>query len=673
MIALPPPGSENVAAIALPPPGTENSTTQNPNKTTENDDVLNPPDKRTEKKKNNKKRKKNNEPKDKLFGHLGVSAKPKKVYKTYSEAEKKANATKINMKNLEDCRKMIMRKKKGLGEDLPENIESMKADLLKQMAAAAAEEGDEMPEELKKALEAGGDKEPGWSDEEDYQQPATPEPNDEKNNNARPGFNDQIIDYNDTLPSIDSLSMEQQIKLDRAKKYAMEQSVRNVLMNQEQQAKEMASSESHTNLMRQQALVYMCRVYIGSVYYEVREQHLRRAFGPFGPIKLVNMSLDPLTGKHKGFAFVEFELPEASQLAIEQMNGVLLCGRAIKIGRPTNMPQSMPIVESIVRESQKASRIYVSSIHPDLTVEDIKSVFGAFGPIIKVQLRPCAVTGNHAGYGFIEYETVQAANDAVQSMNLFDLGGQFLRVGKAMSPPEKDLMTGDAWKNPEELYVKKLQESANIGGVTPQVAVAAAKVTTELMQLETVAKKEEAKKEEAVKAELSKPKREGSKFGSKAENVAPITTTVPALTVEQLHAQMNPKDEGDMDENHGELRSQQDRQVMMQKLEASKHAESRVLCLRNMITEEELDDDFEEEVKEECETKYGPVNEVLVYLEKQSEEEDAEILVKVFVEFAHHETAKIAKSKLHGRFFGGKQIVAHYYNMGFYEVDDLSH
>ena len=33
----------------------------------------------------------------------------------------------------------------------------------------------------------------------------------------------------------------------------------------------------------------------------------------------------------QGFAFVEFELPEAAQLALEQMNGVLLGGRNIKV------------------------------------------------------------------------------------------------------------------------------------------------------------------------------------------------------------------------------------------------------------------------------------------------------------------------------------------------------
>ena len=33
----------------------------------------------------------------------------------------------------------------------------------------------------------------------------------------------------------------------------------------------------------------------------------------------------------QGFAFVEFEQPEAAQLALDQMNGILVCGRNIKV------------------------------------------------------------------------------------------------------------------------------------------------------------------------------------------------------------------------------------------------------------------------------------------------------------------------------------------------------
>ena len=63
----------------------------------------------------------------------------------------------------------------------------------------------------------------------------------------------------------------------------------------------------------------MTQVFIGSIFYEVDERQLRQAFEPFGIIKVVNLNLDPMTGKHKGFAFIWFDVPEAAQAAIEQV------------------------------------------------------------------------------------------------------------------------------------------------------------------------------------------------------------------------------------------------------------------------------------------------------------------------------------------------------------------
>lgn len=63
------------------------------------------------------------------------------------------------------------------------------------------------------------------------------------------------------------------------------------------------------------------------------------------------------------------------------------------------------------------------------------SVFEAFGPIIYCKLAQGSSAHKHKGYGFIEYETAQAAQEAIASMNLFDLGGQYLRVGRAITPP----------------------------------------------------------------------------------------------------------------------------------------------------------------------------------------------------------------------------------------------
>lgn len=117
------------------------------------------------------------------------------------------------------------------------------------------------------------------------------------------------------------------------------------------------------------------------------------------------------------------------------MNGALLGGRNIKVGRPSNMPQAQQVIDEIQEEAKNYNRIYIASIHPELTEEDIKSVFEAFGAIVFCKLAPGTSPGSHKGYGFIEYSTNQAALESIASMNLFDLGGQLLRVGRAITPP----------------------------------------------------------------------------------------------------------------------------------------------------------------------------------------------------------------------------------------------
>lgn len=59
---------------------------------------------------------------------------------------------------------------------------------------------------------------------------------------------------------------------------------------------------------RQRALAIMCRVYVGSIYYELGEDTIRQAFAPFGPIKSIDMSWDSVTMKHK----VRSVLPRAT-------------------------------------------------------------------------------------------------------------------------------------------------------------------------------------------------------------------------------------------------------------------------------------------------------------------------------------------------------------------------
>ena len=59
--------------------------------------------------------------------------------------------------------------------------------------------------------------------------------------------------------------------------------------------------------------------------------------------------------------------------------------------------------------------------------------------------------------------------------------------------------------------------------------------------------------------------------------------------------------------------------------------------------------------------------------EKQDESEDAEVLVKIFVEFKESISAKKAKNGLDGRFFAGKTISAIIYDQVLFDQQDYSY
>ncbi|XP_068200110.1 poly(U)-binding-splicing factor PUF60-B isoform X5 [Antennarius striatus] len=513
------------------------------------------------------------------------------------------------------------------------------------------------------------------------------------------------------------LTPEQQEALQRAKKYAMEQSIKSVLVkqtiaHQQQQLTNLQmaavtmgfgdplSPLQSVAAQRQRALAIMCRVYVGSIYYELGEDTIRQAFAPFGPIKSIDMSWDSVTMKHKGFAFVEYDVPEAAQLALEQMNSVMLGGRNIKVGRPSNIGQAQPIIDQLAEEARAFNRIYVASVHPDLSDDDIKSVFEAFGRIKSCTLARDPTSGRHRGFGFIEYEKPQSALDAVSSMNLFDLGGQYLRVGKAVTPP------------------MPLLTPTTPGGLPPAAAVAAAAATAKItaqasmnpFQRDLMAF-QEAVAGASVLGALAAPQLLGQQMGIPQAvmaaqapgvitgvypdmSVTPVRPPIPVGLVNPVLSsppvlsnqagssnQQERKEEKEellqdgtgqemlSDQEHMSISGSSARHMVMQKL--LRKSESTVMVLRNMVGPEDIDDDLEGEVTEEC-GKFGSVNRVIIYQEKQGEEEDADIIVKIFVEFSMASEMNKAIQALNDRWFGGRKVVAEVYDQDRFNSSDLS-
>eukprot|EP01012_Entosiphon_sulcatum_P040182 TRINITY_DN53831_c0_g1_i1.p1 TRINITY_DN53831_c0_g1~~TRINITY_DN53831_c0_g1_i1.p1 ORF type:complete len:118 (+),score=35.77 TRINITY_DN53831_c0_g1_i1:38-391(+) len=72
-------------------------------------------------------------------------------------------------------------------------------------------------------------------------------------------------------------------------------------------------------------------LYVGGLAEEVDVPTLKAAFVPFGEIIDVNIPLNEIEQKNRGFGFVEFELVEDAAAALENMNGAELFGKVLKV------------------------------------------------------------------------------------------------------------------------------------------------------------------------------------------------------------------------------------------------------------------------------------------------------------------------------------------------------
>jgi len=78
------------------------------------------------------------------------------------------------------------------------------------------------------------------------------------------------------------------------------------------------------------------RVFVGNLSYQTAENDLQDHFSQAGTVTSVNLMLDKMTGKSRGFAFVEFATAEEANKAVEQFHNKEFQGRAltVNIARP---------------------------------------------------------------------------------------------------------------------------------------------------------------------------------------------------------------------------------------------------------------------------------------------------------------------------------------------------
>ncbi|KAI8825672.1 uncharacterized protein EV422DRAFT_513784 [Fimicolochytrium jonesii] len=419
------------------------------------------------------------------------------------------------------------------------------------------------------------------------------------------------------------LSLEQRAKLEQAKAYAREITAK-LLRSKLGQAPLIAPMGIALNAgVEARSIAVMSRIYVGSINFELNEVHIKAVFSQFGYVKSVSMTMDPTTGKHKGFCFVEYEVPEAAELALEVMNGADLGGRQLKVGRPNNynpgiganLPPPIP------------SRIYIANISEFVSEQNVESIFESFGKIKGCSLLPDLQLRKHKGCGYLEFEEETSAASAITSMNNFELGCLPLRVRPAIIG------------GPMPVGMKNLDQ-------LPVIPVVPAVVPARVLNVA-----------QNINSTIAQ------RTGLAPAPSFQMPSVNPALqnAIAKVKAQIMNDDNSTLEENVSISANQ--RFAIMQKLMRSKTEtapRTNIVSLRDMVFFKDLDDTLNEEITEEC-GKYGQVTKVLIWVDpvKQAngtlQDEDA---VDIFVEFGSADWAAQARQGLDKRWFAGRQISA---------------
>jgi RNA recognition motif-containing protein len=72
-------------------------------------------------------------------------------------------------------------------------------------------------------------------------------------------------------------------------------------------------------------------IFVGSLLFDLDEDELRGFFEEYGEVTSVKIITDKITGRSKGFGFVEMPNAEEAKKAIEELNGAEVEGRAMVV------------------------------------------------------------------------------------------------------------------------------------------------------------------------------------------------------------------------------------------------------------------------------------------------------------------------------------------------------
>ncbi|KAM9092715.1 putative RNA-binding protein 23 isoform 5-T7 [Megaptera novaeangliae] len=161
----------------------------------------------------------------------------------------------------------------------------------------------------------------------------------------------------------------------------------------------------------------------------IRPRDLEDFFSAVGKVRDVRIISDRNSRRSKGIAYVEFCEIQSVPLAIGLTGQRLLGVPIIVQASQAEKNRLAAMASNLQKGSGGPMRLFVGSLHFNITEDMLRGIFEPFGKIDNIVLMKDSDTGRSKGYGFITFSDSECARRALEQLNGFELAGRPMRVG----------------------------------------------------------------------------------------------------------------------------------------------------------------------------------------------------------------------------------------------------
>ncbi|XP_078141234.1 putative RNA-binding protein 19 isoform X1 [Centroberyx gerrardi] len=163
-------------------------------------------------------------------------------------------------------------------------------------------------------------------------------------------------------------------------------------------------------------------LFVKNLNFCTTEEKLHETFSKCGKVKTCTISKKKdKTGKllSMGYGFVQYQTAEAAQKAMRQLQHCNVDDHQLelKVSEKATRSAEVSHKKKQVEKKQTGSKILVRNVPFQATVKEIRELFCTFGELKTVRLpKKAAGSGNHRGFGFIDFLTKQDAKKAFAAL-----------------------------------------------------------------------------------------------------------------------------------------------------------------------------------------------------------------------------------------------------------------